>query len=232
MSASPILVVVALVAELAALRLLGERVQGQLLLLAERGRVRKLFLYALLAPGVALHEAAHATAAVVSGAGVAEISLFHPRRSEEGIVLGYVQPKWQPRVPGGALFLALAPLLLPPLFLYLLATYTLGATWASPGAVFATVGGSLSSPTAWLWLFLFASMSLSNFPSNQDFRSLSVINRWIILPALGLAPLVAALTDPGLAAYVLRPYLILASFLAPSALICLVLAAGIWLLRE
>lgn len=227
----PVLIIGALAAELATLRLLGDRVQGQLLGLTQKGQLWKL-LYVLLAPGVILHEAAHAVAAILSGASIAKISLFHPRQTDEGVILGYVLPRYRPRVPGGQLFLALAPLFLPPLALYLLATQLWSVPWSDPETIFSAAAGSMINPTTWLWLFLFASMALSNFPSNQDFRSLGTGSRFITLPLLALLPMIVAVYAPNLAMGATGLYLILASFLAPSCVICLLLALAMGLARR
>jgi hypothetical protein len=207
-------------------------VQGRLLYESSRGRWGKLVIYPLIAPGVVLHELGHAFAAIVSGAGIARMSLFHPRQLKDGsAVLGYVQQRYEPRLPGGQILIATAPLLLPPLALYALALPLLHASSLSPEQVFSALGSHLASWGALLWIFLFASMTLSNFPSDQDFRTLGLL-RWPLLVAALLAPMVAALSSPALAQDVSSLYWALGAFLAPSLAVCLLAALLTGQLRE
>lgn len=221
-----IFIVGLLAGELASLRLFGDLVQGYLMMLSQRGRFNKFLIYSTVAPGVILHELAHASVAVLSGAGLSKVSLFHPQFGENGVTLGYVQPRYQPRLPGGKIFLSLAPLALPPLVLYLLATLLLPnlALWATPQATFSSAFSHLSSLGSLVWLFLFISMSLANFPSNEDFLILSRFERWLVLPLLAFLPLLCSIFSKSLADQALTPYLFFVIFLAPSALICVSLA--------
>lgn len=212
------------VAELYLLRGLGDRVSGRLLSGVVAGPVgRKLLIYPLIAPGVILHELGHALAAIVSGAGIRRFVPFWPTLSEDGgVLLGYVQPRWVPRLPGGQALIAFAPLLLPPLGLYVLAPLLIEGldAFAAPQAVFAALWHDLSAAGALLWGFLFASMCLSNFPSDQDFRSLGS-SRYPFLALLLGTPLAVAVLAPDSLETVLSPYKALALFLAPSVAVCL-----------
>jgi hypothetical protein len=129
--AGVIAVAALLLAELTTLRALGDRVTGQILGAVERGGGRKLVLYPLLAPGVALHELGHAVAALAIGSRVRKIVLFKPTRSAEGAwTLGYVEHD-QPGTLVGRAFVSFAPLLLPPFFLYALAPLLVPVSTAS-----------------------------------------------------------------------------------------------------
>jgi hypothetical protein len=219
--------------ELVALRYLGDLVTGALLGAVEREPGLKLIVYPLIAPGVALHEAGHLLAALATGAGVVRFSLFNPRRTEGGrVILGYVQQRYVPRLPGGQALIALAPLLAPPLILYGLAPLI----WdlhglASPQQIFTALSAHLANPWTWAWLWLFVSMTLSNFPSDEDFRTLGPL--WIPFVAVLLAlPVLATLVAPGVAPGIAHLYLTLAVFLAPSLVVCGVLSATFLILRR
>lgn len=211
--------------ELALLGHLGDRVQGRLLATVRSSFLGKLLVYPLLAPGVALHEIGHALAALAAGAGIRKMSLFWPHQSPDGrVTLGYVLPRYQPRFPGGQALIALAPLLLPPLLLYALAPALVPVDgFTSPVDIFRAVGANLAQPSVWLWLYLFASMTLSNFPSDEDFASLGFSRLPLVGLALGL-PLIVAVLVPDWLAGVMGLYFAVAVFLLPSLLVALAVA--------
>lgn len=217
---------VALAAELWFLRLIGDQVQGRMLFATQSSTKSKVLLYPLMAPGVALHELGHAVAALCCGARVRKIVLFHPQRTDDGgYVLGYVSHD-EPRTLIGRTFVALAPLVLPPLFLYLLAAAIVPGVHGlvSPFTVFAD---AFTHPTLLtvLWLLLFAAMTLSNFPSDHDFQSLGY--GLYIVAAVSLLPALIALADHKDAAAAISPYTILATFLAPSLLAGLIVLSSV-----
>lgn len=208
---------VLLILELLALRALGDRVTGRILgAVSQAGPGKRLMLYVVLAPGVALHELAHAFAALVTGSGLAKVVLFKPERADNGVIrLGYVQPRYQPKTFVGEAFISFAPLLLPPLSVYLAAPPFIHgiAFGAMPQVVFEAAFKEIWNPLHFVWLFLFFSMTLSSFPSDTDFRVLG----WKLLPvaALLLAPFAIYLVDGG-ASNLLLPYFVVFLFLLPS----------------
>lgn len=219
--------------ELVVLGYLGDRVQGRLLAAVRSSFFGKLLVYPLLAPGVALHEIGHALAALVAGAGIRKMSLFWPRSGPDGrVTLGYVLPRYQPRFPGGQALIALAPLLLPPLLLYALAPALVPVDgFVSPIDIFQAAGSNLARPSVWLWLYLFSSMTLSNFPSDEDFASLGFSR----LPLVGLAlslPLLVAVLVPDWLVGVMSVYFAVALFLLPSLLVALAVAVALELGRR
>jgi hypothetical protein len=212
--------------ELITLRHLGDRVQGRLLWWIESGRAPKLFVYPLMAPGVALHELGHAVASIVSGAGLRKVVLFWPRRQDDGrFTLGYVQPRYVPRLPGGGILISCAPLVFPPLALYGLAVLLVPGLHGleAPQHVFAAAGSHLTTPSVLLWLFLFCSMVLSNFPSDVDFQVLGRGGQLGLLLLIA-GPFVLAAASPAAGPSALGPELLLALFLAPSLAVAAVVA--------
>lgn len=209
-----------LVVELIALRQLGDRVTGRILGSVSKASLpKRLALYILLAPGVVLHELAHALASIACGCGIAKFVPFKPERQEGGVVrLGYVQPRYQARSIVGEAAISLAPLLLPPLTLYLLAPLLVRGVsgFQLPQNVFRFAAENLWYPPTLIWLFLFVSMTLSSFPSDTDFRVLG----WKLLPlgVILLCPFAVALIDRG-ASQVLIPYLVIFVFLLPSLIV-------------
>jgi hypothetical protein len=214
-----------LVAELYLLRHLGDRVTGRILGLLSRVSFHKRVLfYILLAPGVALHELAHAIASLIAGCGIKKMVLFKPERQEGGIVrLGYVQPRYQARSIIGEASISLAPLLLPPLLLYVMAIVMVRGVHGleMPQKVFAAALESLWYPPTLIWLFLFVSMTLSSFPSDTDFKILG----WKLAPlaAFLLLPFPVAIANKG-SANLLVPYLAVFVFLLPSLIVAFLVA--------
>lgn len=119
------MVVLALIAlELLCVYVLGRRLLDGLVGGAVRaGRPRRWATWALLAPGVTLHEASHAAVATVLGGRVTRFVPFRPERTRDGgVLLGEV--RWHPsRLPvlGGPIgraLVGLAPLVLVPAVVY------------------------------------------------------------------------------------------------------------------
>jgi hypothetical protein len=220
-----------LAAELYLLRRLGDEVTGRILgLLSRVSFPKRVASYILLAPGVALHELAHAIASLTCGCGIAKMVLFKPERQEGGIVrLGYVQPKYQAKSILSEAFISFAPLVLPPLLLYGVAPLMVRGVggFEMPQKVFASALENIWFPPTLLWLFLFISMTLSSFPSDTDFRILG----WKLAPlaAILMLPFPLALTNQT-AADALVPYLAVFAFLLPSLVVAfLVHYAFTWL---
>jgi hypothetical protein len=212
--------------ELGLLRLFGDRAQASLLDYAAAGTMRKLLLYPLLAPGVAVHELAHALACVALGAPVGKIVPFRPQTLPDGSrVLGYVQ-HGRARLPLLQPLIAYAPLVLPTLGVYALAPLLV------PSARFAldprTLGHALAAhPFALgtiVWAALALSISLSAFPSDSDLRGNGLAG--LLLGALCLIPIVLSLAHPSDGPHLLVPYLWLALLLLPS-LLATALCAGL-----
>jgi len=207
--------------ELLALGRLGDRAQERLLARVHARPLAKLLVYPLLAPGVALHEIGHALAALGAGAGIRKMSLFWPHASADGrVTLGYVLPRYRPRFPGGQALIAFAPLLLPPLLLYALAPALVPGLegLAAPQDIFAVAARNLAVMSVWIWLYLFASMALANFPSDEDFASLGLGRLPLLGLILGLPVIVAAFASEWLET-VLSVYVGVAVFLLPSLLV-------------
>jgi hypothetical protein len=211
-----VLFLAAFAVELYALRAFGDRATCAMLDYAGRGSIRKLVFYPLIAPGVAVHELAHAVTCVAVGARLGKIVLFHPQTQPDGSrLLGYVQHS-RARIPFGNLLVALAPIILPPIALYALAPLLV------PDAPFALnpalLGHALlASPFALgtlLWAGLALTISLSAFPSDADFRGIGLTG--IPAAVLALIPIAIALRTPERASQLLAPYLFLALLLLPS----------------
>ena len=209
---------VALSAELLVLRSLGDRASAQLFAVSQRSGWHKLVVYPLLAPGVALHETAHALAALSAGVGVSRFVPFWPKREGAGWRFGYVThgpaTVWQTAA------IASAPLWLTPAVVYLLGCIMVPAAQLGDGPLELAEAAlaDLAAPAVIGWLWLAASSALSNFPSDVDVRNMSAA-----LPLVGLACVAAfgfALTSPA-ASGVLAPFLLLALLLAPPAAVCL-----------
>jgi hypothetical protein len=210
-----------LIVELFILYKLGDRVTGHLYHLAQRSRLSKALIYTLMAPGVTMHETAHAAASLGVGVSVKKFVPFYPREDKDGSVcFGYVQPGPATSVQGAVI--SLAPLWFTPLFIYIsgifilpdIQSYSLWEPWAASFR-------NLSSPWVWCWGFIFLSSSLSNFPSSVDFQAMRSLIPAVIL--LTLAPFVGALAGNDLSANILQLWLIGILLLVPSSLCCLLL---------
>ena len=163
-----------------------------------RWRVRRWvgrgLFYALVMPGVVLHESAHYVACLVTRTRVARFEPFSPTADSEGrIILGYVAHEKRP-APIMAV-IGLAPMILNPAgILAVTAVLTplsptaftappqaaLGALWES--------GFLTASPlTAIVWVYLMISFAVGSVPSREDLRSVPAV---LLLAGAGTAVLV------------------------------------------
>jgi hypothetical protein len=140
----------------------GEQATGTIWSALDAQRRWRPLAWIILAPGVATHEAAHALAALATGAGVQKFVPFHPVRTEDGWQFGYVQPGPSSHMANGVI--AMAPLWLTPLLVY-------GAGAALTGVSGIDIWNAMpwATPLAWLWLYWLVSVSLANMPSRPDF---------------------------------------------------------------
>lgn len=120
--------------------------------------------YLLVGPGTALHESAHLLVAVLVGARIRRFVPFWPHRDPDGSLrLGYVA--FDPVGPARTALIAVAPLLLVPVFL-LGASFALLGT-ASPADMAAHLG-SAGAIRALAWATLVILGSRGAFPSPGD----------------------------------------------------------------
>lgn len=118
----------------------------------------------LVGPGTALHETAHLLVAILVGARIRRFVPFWPHREPDGSLrLGYVA--FDPVGPARAALVAVAPLILVPLFL-LAASYALLGT-TSPAEVIDYLGAAGPARAA-IWLIMMVLGSRGAFPSPGD----------------------------------------------------------------
>lgn len=175
------MIVFALLAlELVCIYVLGRRLLDRLVSHAvHAGGLRRGLIWTFLAPGVALHEAAHAVTATVLLGRVQRFVPFRPQPTADGgVLLGEVryQPSRLPLLGGpvGRAAIGLAPLLLVPAVVYaagcaLVPGVALGdLPQRLPAALVdrgPTVGGLL-------WLYVALSASVGLLPSKDDHQDL------------------------------------------------------------
>ncbi len=161
-------------------------------------------LYSLpLLPGIVLHEASHALAALLVGVRVGRIAL-RPARAEGRIQLGFVPV--EATGPVRTAIIGLAPLLTGCLALLLIGgvMLRLGAAGAalSTGDWVAVLDGLRAATHArdfWVWAYLAFSISNTMLPSRSDMRAWPVVAVSLaltvaLMAALGaVAPLAGAL---------------------------------------
>lgn len=175
------MIVFALLAlELVCIYVLGRRLLNRLVDHAvHTGRVRRGLIWAFLAPGVALHESAHAAMATVLLGRVQRFVPFRPRPAADGgVVLGEVRyrPSRLPALGGpvGRAAVGLAPLVLVPAVVYaagcaLVPGVALGDLPQRLPAALVDRGPSVGGL---LWLYVALSASVGLLPSKVDHRDL------------------------------------------------------------
>lgn len=133
-----------------------------------------VMLYALpLLPGVALHELSHALMATLLGVKSAHLTIIPQRQPDGHIRLGSVQVESVDALR--ASLIGLAPLLFGSIAVLLISAYAFNVTTLGDavrrediGAVIASLGGMLSAPDAWLWLYLLFAVANAMVPSPAD----------------------------------------------------------------
>jgi len=192
----PLRPVLILLVELALLYTAGAQATGRLYGLARSfpGGASRLLFYALVFPGVALHECAHFAACLLSATKVARFRPFAPREGADGRVrLGYVSHERRP-APLQAL-IGLAPVAVNPLGILILTTLLtplspIDLTPANPAPLFATLYKALAAtpaPVVVLWAYLCVSFALGSVPSREDLSSVPAAILAIALAVLLLA---------------------------------------------
>lgn len=168
-----------------------------------------------------MHETSHALAALSVGVKVKKFVPFWPSREGDGWRFGYVQPG--PTTPWQSALISLAPLWFTPLLIYVFGLLVIpdAREYAGALAVFQAAGEHLAHPLTLVWLFLFVSVSLSNFPSDQDFRVIRPLAPGLLL--LLILPFIGAIVSPEQAPVLLLPFTFLAAVLAPSVAACMIL---------
>jgi hypothetical protein len=206
-----------LAAEMLVLWRLGDEVAGRMFAMSQRSLLHKLAVYPLLAPGVAVHETAHAAAALACGVQVKKFVPFWPVQDGDGWRFGYVQPG--PCSTGQNAVIASAPLWMTPVLLYVTGCAAVSGVQfgQSPFAMVAAAAGQLTDPWTAAWAWVFVSSALANFPSSVDVQAMRPV-----LPVVGLVftgALGWTLFNPAAAA-LLWPVSALALLLAAPAAVC------------
>jgi hypothetical protein len=158
--------------ELVFLAFASRRATALLLAFWHRGTFPFRFLVTLtIAPGVVVHELSHALACLATGAGIRRLTLFSVVDDGRGAVrLGSVEPRYRPAVPGGALLIGVAPILLGATLIELLSRFLLEErSETSPLDLFAVLVGPPYGAGDFLWIWLSLSIAISLFPSSADF---------------------------------------------------------------
>jgi hypothetical protein len=143
------------------------------------GLLGRVAFYLLVLPGVALHEAAHYLACLLTGTKVLRFVPFWPQRSSSGhLLLGYVRHERRP-FPIKAI-IGLAPIVLNPLGILLVTVLLTPLTFAEVASpeFEITKEGILAndfladSPLiATFWVYLSFSFALGSVPSREDLSS-------------------------------------------------------------
>lgn len=215
----PLRPVLILLVELALLYTAGAQATGRFYGLARSfpGGASQFLFYALVFPGVALHECAHYAVCLLSATKVARFRPFAPREGADGRVrLGYVSHERR-SAPLQAL-IGLAPVVVNPLgILALTALLTplspIDLTPANPAPLFATLYKALAAtpaPVVVLWAYLCVSFALGSVPSREDLSSVPAA-----LLAIGLAVLMLARFDGAAGLDLLTALCTVATYLAP-----------------
>jgi hypothetical protein len=191
------MVVLAVIAlELACVYVLGRRLLDGLVGGAMRaGPLRRGLTWALLAPGVALHEASHAAAATLLLGRVTRFVPFAPRPTADGgVLLGEV--RWQPsRLPVlgaavGRAAVGLAPLLLVPAVVYAAGCVLVPgvAVGDAPHELVRALADRPLGAGTVVWVLVALSASIGLLPSEVDHRDLP--RALVVLAAVAIAWLV------------------------------------------
>lgn len=188
--------------EVAVIYLAGSRLLGKMVAIG-LGRSRRVrwVLWALLAPGVCLHEVSHAMVALILGGRVHRFVPFAPHYEEGSVRFGYVTfSETRGGVVGRAL-VGMAPLWLLPSLTYLLACSLLDSMQLGDPPLQVLSALSSSGLLAIPGLVLLISFSLAVLPSPEDHSSLplallAVLAGATLLGLLGFTVTVASLLLP------------------------------------
>jgi hypothetical protein len=191
---TPLLWLVASLAMLAVLsRWLSRHVQGVLLLLLGSPEAVMYLHYALLLPGLLLHELSHWTAAQLLLVETKGISLLPRKGRGNKIMYGSVRI-----VPAGPLrnsLIGLAPLITGSIAVLLCAAYGLGVELLVRPTSWTELVAYLQAPNALIWIYIIFAISNSMLPSESDRES------WLPVGAF-LALLIIVLIATNLAQHV------------------------------
>jgi hypothetical protein len=163
-------------------RWLHQHIHGLVLLLSGNDNLAIVVHFALLMPGVVVHEAAHWVMARLLGVKVSSFSVGPQRVRGGQLRLGSVQIRRADPVRES--LIGLAPLLVGTTLVLLLARWGFGllpdeklalADW--PRRIWTCV----RAPDAWLWVYLIFTVSNAMMPSASDRRPLRVLLLYLVL---------------------------------------------------
>jgi hypothetical protein len=129
---------------------------------------KTLFTYLFYLPGLVLHEASHALAALLTGSKITSIKLFPsidfaPDKSGYSVTYGYVQSI--ARFRAAYMIIGVAPF-----FLWLIPLWTMGAKgWVTLDPLGINISEMFQLGNAW-FLALLAQIAWAGSPSSQDWR--------------------------------------------------------------
>jgi hypothetical protein len=149
------------------------------------GTLKRWATWLLLAPGVTLHESAHALVALGLGGQVDRFVPFWPHREPDGVRFGYVIHGGAIGGPLGGAAVGMAPLWMVPLLTYLAGMLLIPGHGSDPAGLLSAAVTHLASPLTWLWFWLTLSSCIGLLPSPTDHRDLP--------PALAFAAILATL---------------------------------------
>jgi hypothetical protein len=167
---TPLLWLVASLVILAVLsRWLSRHLQGVLLLLLGSPEAVIYLHYALLLPGLLLHELSHWTAAQLLLVETRGITLI-PRKGRGNKIM-YGSVRIVPADPLRNSLIGLAPLIMGSIVVLLCAAYGLGVELFSAPASWPEFAAYLKAPNALIWIYLVFAISNSMLPSESDRES-------------------------------------------------------------
>ena len=164
---------VAFVMVLLLTRWITHHLQGVLFLLGADEEVVMYLQFALLFPGILVHEAAHWLTAKLLGVRTLDFSVWPKRKTKGKVQYGAVRIAQTDIVRGS--LIGLAPLVVASLLIIAIGRYALGTEalrqavasgrW---GQAWSALSQSIRAADFWLWMYLVFAISNAMFPSESD----------------------------------------------------------------
>lgn len=216
----PLSSLVAAALMLAALYTLGSFAMARLYALALGSAASRTAFYAFVAPGVVLHELAHALACVLTLTPIRGFAPFKPERRADGsLELGHV--RHDRRISPIEAVIGLAPVVANPVGIIVVSAIFLEAgplyvlDLPALEALQAVVDRSLEQPLAGaLWAYVACSLALGSVPSRSDLSSLPAVVLLLVVAAFAITAIGPDSTDLSTIATGMLPVLAAAGELA------------------
>ena len=168
------------------------RVQGPIFLLTGNPVIALYAYFALLLPGILVHELSHWVVAQALGMRTGKLSLRPRARRDGRVQMGALEYQRVDALRESVV--GLAPLLAGTAVVLLIAHARFGLSLGSAWDLSALPGGLLAATRtkdAWLWIYLLAAVSNAMLPSASDRASWRTVSIYSVLAALGVLGLYA-----------------------------------------